>query len=388
MEKIKGIIHDIANKLTISRCVNRKLENLLGKDHKDVKRLKKSLEDSILLLEDLRDSSFDKKKNLPLENIQTIKENDFLKVQSLMSLYDIEIEYRNEVQGDVWINLNNYSSERILCNCIENAKRAGAKKIVIHYSLKGNHLHLKIKDNGKGMSADVLEKIGFGYSSQEGENHGIGTQVVRNIVQEVGGSVQWHSIEDLGTSCNIKFKVISDESKITKRKETLTKRVELINTPNYLEEKKILVASHSPTELGIWQGFLSNIGVQVTTAEYGEAALNQIYKNKPDCLLFNKSLKDMNSQTWLKILMNEESLIDIPKVLYVDENENLEFLKTIPYNEIINYSKFNEQRIFQKLQNLFKDSELRKLNRFKDSVRIAREGELFSVGKPQRKAQN
>lgn len=385
MEKMKGIIHDIANKLTISKSVNRKLENLLGKDHKEVKRLKKSLEDSILLLEDLRESSSKKQKKLPLENIQTIRDNDLLKVQSLMSLYDVEIQYRNEIENDVWINLSNYSSERILCNCIENAKRAGAKKVVIEYALKGNQLQLKIKDNGKGMSPDILEKIGYGYSSQDGDNHGIGTQVVRNIVQEAGGSIRWHSIEELGTCCNIKFNIISDESKIIKRKETQIKRDRLTNGSNFLDEKKVLVASNSPTELGIWQGFLTNIGAHVTTAEYGDVALNQIYKNKPDCLLFNKDLKDMKSTAWLSAVMSEQSLSKIPRVLYIDESENIDFVKNIPCDEIINYTKFDEKRIFQKLNTLLEDKEFKRIK--KEDIAIAKEGETFSLWKTQKKAQ-
>ncbi|OUR98916.1 hypothetical protein A9Q84_05755 [Halobacteriovorax marinus] len=383
MEKIKGIIHDIANKLTISKSVNRKLENLLGKDHKEVKRLKKSLEDSILLLDDLRKSSSDEKKNLPLENIQTLKETEYLKVQSLMSLYDIEIEYRNEIDNDIWINLNSYSSDRILSNCIDNAKHAGAKKIVIEYLLKGNHIQLKIKDNGIGMSQDVLEKVGFGYSSQTGDNHGIGTQVIRNMVQEVGGSVQWHSIEDLGTCCNIKFNIVKDEQQIDMRKETLVKRINLISTPNLIEEKKILVVSHSPTELGIWENFLSNIGAQVATTEYAEVAMNHMYKYKPDCLLFNKSLKDMSAKAWLKIIMSDPSLIGIPKVLYVEEDENLDFLKNIPFDELVNFTQFNEKNIYMKLKTLFQNQELQKLKNTGDQ--IAREGEHFSVSNSQKK---
>ncbi|WP_127717747.1 ATP-binding protein [Halobacteriovorax sp. HLS] len=354
MENLKGIIHDIANKLAISKAINRNLSNLLGKDHKDIIRLKSSIEESVKLLSLLKEKSSTVKRKLPLENILTIKENEFFKIQSLSSLYDIEIEYRNDIETDAWVNLNSYSNDRILCNCIENAKNAGATRILIEYKLKESHLQLNIKDNGAGMNRDVLERIGFGYTSQDGEGHGQGTQVIRSMVQELGGSVEWSSIEDLGTCCKLKYKLENDLEVINQRIKIISESEKINHSSTAISGKKILVVSKSPMELGIWKDFLNGIGANTITCEYGDAALNLIYRDSPHCILIGKEFKDMSSLEWLKIVNSESSYNKIPKILYITESDDIEELNKYQIEDIINYSHFDDKKIFEKIECLLK----------------------------------
>jgi hypothetical protein len=378
MENLKGIIHDIANKLTISKSINRNLANLLGKDHKEVKRLQTSIEESIHLLEELKRKSNNIKRRLPLENIQRIKESEAMKVESLASLYDIELIYRNNISKNIWVNLNSYSSDRILCNCIENAKNAGATKVVIEYSLKRNHLQLTIKDNGSGMNSEALERVGFGYTSQDGEGHGIGTQVIRSMVQELGGSVEWSSIEDLGTCCLLKYKIEHDSEIIQEREETIITNMKLSQSNSIISGKKILVVSKSPMELGIWKDYISSIGAKAITCEHGDVALNHIYKFSPHCILVGKEFKDMSSKRWLELINTDRVNLNIPKVLYITESDDIEELNQFKVDDIINYSAFDNDKIRVKLEHVISQKEVLK-NKKKQLVR---EGEFSSIYTP------
>lgn len=359
MENLKGIIHDIANKLTISKSINRNLANLLGRDHKEIVRLTQSINESVSLLQLLKEKSINIKRKLPLEDIQSIKFKEEFKVESLASLYDINIEYRNEIDSEAWINLNSYSSDRILCNCIENAKNAGASKVVIEYSLKENHLQLDIKDNGSGMNSEALERVGFGYTSQNGEGHGIGTQVIRSMVQELGGSVEWNSIEDLGTCCRLKYRVEKDKDVINLRRKTINESELISEAETDIAGKRILVVSKSPMELGIWKEYLNSIGARTITCEYGDAALNLIYKESPHCIIVGKEFKDMSAIKWLKIVNSEGNNSKIPKVVYITETDDIDLLNQFQVDDIINYSTFDNNKIFQKLQNIFRNIEFK-----------------------------
>jgi CheY-like chemotaxis protein len=369
MENLKGIIHDIANKLTISKSINRNLGNLLGRDHKEIIRLTQSIDESVKLLNQLKEKSLTVKRKLPLENIQRIKSKEAFKVESLASLYDIEIEYRNEVDEEAWINLNSYSSDRILCNCIENAKNAGATKVVLEYSLKESHLQLNIKDNGSGMNSDALERVGFGYTSKDGQGHGLGTQVIRSMVQELDGSVEWNSIEDLGTCCRLKFKVETDQDVIALRRKVIDESEQISESETEIIGKKILVVSKSPMELGIWKEYLNSIGARTVTSEYGDVALNLIYKERPHCIIVGKEFKDMSALNWLKIVNSESNNFKIPKIVYVTENDEIESLNQFQVDDIINYSIFDTKKIFDKLTYLFKNIESTKKKNNKNLVR-------------------
>ena len=377
MENLKGIIHDIANKLTITKAINNNLSNLLGKDHKEIKRLKSSIEESIQLLDELKSKSSNIKRKLPLEDIQKIRENENIKVRSLASLYGIDIVYKNEIEENVWVNLNSYSSERILSNCIENAKNAGANKVVLEYALKKNHLQLTIKDNGSGMNSDALERVGFGYTTQEGEGHGIGTQVIRSMVQELGGTVEWSSIEDLGTCCLLKFKIEKNLKTIKQREELILINKKMSKENAQVLGKKILIVSKSPMELGIWKDYISAIGAKAITCEYGDVALNHIYKFSPHCIIVAKEFKDMSSKRWLELINTDRVNVKIPKILYITETDELDELNEFKVDDIINYSNFDNEKIINKLKKALADKKQKKIKK-----KLVRENEFSSIYTP------
>ena len=360
MENLKGIIHDIANKLTISKSINRNLANLLGRDHKEIIRLTQSIDESIQLLGQLKEESLTVERNLPLENIQNIKRREEIKIQSFGSLYKIDIEYRNSIREEAWINLNSYSNDRILCNSIENAKSAGATKVVIEYSLKENHLQLDIKDNGSGMNSSTLDSVGFGYTSKNGEGHGTGTQVIRSMIQELGGSVVWTSIRDLGTCCRLKYRIEKEPKVINLRRRFIDESGLISESQTKISGKRVLVISKSPMDLGIWKEYLNGIGANAMTCEYGEDALSLVYKEVPHCIIFGKEFKDMSAIAWLKIINSEEKYSKIPKLVFITEANEIESLiSQYQVDDIINYSKFNNKKIFKKLETIFQEAELK-----------------------------
>jgi len=91
---------------------------------------------------------------------------------------------------------------RALTNLTDNAIDAGARSVTVRFHRRGNDLAIVVTDDGRGMSADVLERcFEEGYSTKG--STGMGLAFVKQVVTEHGGSVTIESSEGLGTCCSI-----------------------------------------------------------------------------------------------------------------------------------------------------------------------------------------
>ena len=90
---------------------------------------------------------------------------------------------------------------QVLVNLIKNAvqamEKADTAEPVIQISAAeiDNMLHIRIRDNGPGMAADIQQKIfePFFTTKPIGEGTGLGLSVVYNIMQRLDGSIHCES---------------------------------------------------------------------------------------------------------------------------------------------------------------------------------------------------
>jgi CheY-like chemotaxis protein len=78
----------------------------------------------------------------------------------------------------------------------------------------GPYVQLTVKDNGQGMSREVLERAfdPFFTTKQKGEGSGMGLAVVHGIVEKHEGAVRLESEEGRGTAVNIFLPVFQGEA--------------------------------------------------------------------------------------------------------------------------------------------------------------------------------
>jgi signal transduction histidine kinase len=77
----------------------------------------------------------------------------------------------------------------IVDNFVSNAQKARAANINFHVSKKGNHLNIKISDDGKGIedNVDIARIFELGYSGSEGS--GIGLYHIKSVLELLNGTV-------------------------------------------------------------------------------------------------------------------------------------------------------------------------------------------------------
>jgi len=126
--------------------------------------------------------------------IETNKINLNLKIES----DDIILSIDKKMIDQVFIN--------IIRNAIESLKESKrTKEIEVHAFQSENKIQILIKDNGPGISKDVLEKIFIPFYTTKKGGSGIGLSLSRQIMQLHGGSISVQSELGVETVFTLSF---------------------------------------------------------------------------------------------------------------------------------------------------------------------------------------
>ncbi|PHS73822.1 MAG: ATP-binding protein [Cycloclasticus sp.] len=92
---------------------------------------------------------------------------------------------------------------RALCNVLDNAAYASANYVSIELDWDASSLSVVIDDEGDGMSETQLAKLGTQEGSSKENGLGIGLYLAKEIIQRMGGSIQWRNREKKGVRVSI-----------------------------------------------------------------------------------------------------------------------------------------------------------------------------------------
>ncbi|MPN59732.1 Adaptive-response sensory-kinase SasA [bioreactor metagenome] len=128
---------------------------------------------------------------------------------------EIDIVFDTDVEEKV-MAFDHDNLERIILNLISNAvKFTEAKgKIEVSVEDKGNHVEVRVKDNGIGIPKDKLDIIFERFkqveypSSNPSQGSGIGLFLVKGLVEAHGGTITVHSTIGEGSEFIINLPVI------------------------------------------------------------------------------------------------------------------------------------------------------------------------------------
>ena len=100
--------------------------------------------------------------------------------------------------------------EQVLINLIKNAYESGATEVELTVQFspllgEGSGVRLFVRDNGCGMSPDVLEQAFIPFFTTKPNGTGIGLSLCRQIILKHGGSITIDSEEGRGTTFTIKL---------------------------------------------------------------------------------------------------------------------------------------------------------------------------------------
>ncbi|WYQ43602.1 PAS domain S-box protein [Bacillus sp. FSL W7-1321] len=91
--------------------------------------------------------------------------------------------------------------KQLFINVVKNAAESGASAIVVRAFPSGTQICVAVEDNGCGISADRIERLGEPFYSQKERGTGLGLTISHKIVEAHHGAIQYKS--ELGTGTTV-----------------------------------------------------------------------------------------------------------------------------------------------------------------------------------------
>ncbi|WP_419887991.1 ATP-binding protein [Neobacillus niacini] len=130
------------------------------------------------------------------------------------TLYNVQIE-SHFPKEDIIIECEPNQLKQLFINLIKNSIEASKSdsKISIYLGLNEEHqVAITVKDQGCGISKELLQKIGEPFYSSKEKGTGLGLTVSYKIVQSHQGSINFDSEKGIGTTVNITLPVEQSSS--------------------------------------------------------------------------------------------------------------------------------------------------------------------------------
>jgi nitrogen fixation/metabolism regulation signal transduction histidine kinase len=220
-EMAKQVAHEIKNPLTPMKLTLQQLENALQSGDLSMDKAKKSVGVLLKQVEILNSISisFSTFANMPAPSPQVVDLWQLL--SGSVMLFDAADEGSVRllpVGRALKVSVDPISFSRVVSNVIINAlqsKRDGQEDfgVSIDLSEKANYAVIAVRDNGKGMSQEVQEKIFEPHFTTKKSGSGLGLAMAKQIVTQAGGRIGFESVLNQGTTFLIELPLLSDGSK-------------------------------------------------------------------------------------------------------------------------------------------------------------------------------
>lgn len=106
----------------------------------------------------------------------------------------------NTIRGPIFVLGNSHALKGILLNLLENATEAGATELALMLvSAADNEVEIRVQDNGKGMSKEVLKQIFTPFFTTRSQGTGLGLAAVMAVMRAHQGRVTVQSTPGQGS---------------------------------------------------------------------------------------------------------------------------------------------------------------------------------------------
>ena len=131
-------------------------------------------------------------------------------VDDVRALLDARAEKRGVVlvvEGDATAEVDPQRFKEALVNVIDNAIEASPKGATVRITMGvgGGFVELRVRDQGEGMSSDVLARVGIPYFTTKPDGTGLGFVLARGVIEQHGGTLSLESQRGEGTVASMRL---------------------------------------------------------------------------------------------------------------------------------------------------------------------------------------
>ena len=216
---------------------------------------------------------------------------------------------------------------QVVINLLSNAVKFTDKgKVSIDAYLDNGQIMVEVQDTGIGISEDDKHKV-FERFRQAGDTltdkpqgTGLGLPICREIIEHHGGIIWMKSEVGVGSSFFFSIPVMGDVSReqpiqLDRILKSLKKQIKHSSLNDVKKVPTILVVDDDTPIRSLLRQELTDAGYQVTEAANGKAALDMVRMSKPDLIILDVMMPEINGFDVAAVLKNDPNTMDIPIII-------------------------------------------------------------------------
>jgi len=186
--------------------------------------------------------------------------------------------------------------QQVLTNLVLNARDAMHDRGLITISVQAEEsdVLLRVIDTGSGMPDRVVRHIFEPLFTTKRTGTGLGLAVAQRVIQAHGGTIRAESAVGKGTTFEIRLPAAA----ATRIRQKAAKPAQLLPV-----QRVVLVEDESVIATGIVM-LLESEGVEVRAVELGSQAMSAIEEFRPDAVILDMSLPDMEGSAVYELITN------------------------------------------------------------------------------------
>lgn len=216
-----------------------------------------------------------------------------------------------------------YRLQQILKNLLSNAiKFTSAGSVALHVSVDEaqGSLKFRVDDTGIGISEEMSEDIFEAFQQVDGSakrrfgGTGLGLTISRHLTELLGGSLQFESEYGVGSSFTLALPLNACCSSDASEQADEVRPIDEAETSAAAQRatSQVLIIEDDETFAGILADMVRDRGFEVAVAKRGRAGIELVERLRPDGVILDMQLPDMDGVEVLSHLKFNAETRDIP----------------------------------------------------------------------------
>ncbi|OQY49063.1 MAG: hypothetical protein B6247_24365, partial [Candidatus Parabeggiatoa sp. nov. 2] len=243
-------------------------------------------------------------------NIDTLINEVLSTVQPLVENNILEIE-RPDLLGEMQTDLTKL--RQMLLNLLSNAAKF-TEQGIIHLAVKreGDNINFCVADNGIGMTEEQVQKLFQPFTQADSSTTrryggtGLGLAITKQFTEMMGGTLRVESEFGIGSTFTLSLPAHAKPQHTQSETEI----------PDLLPgDGIVLVIDEEAQVREMLKNHLSKLGYAVAVAANEDESLKLAYKLRPDAIVINVQMAEMEGWQILSTLKNDSLMAHIPVIL-------------------------------------------------------------------------
>jgi signal transduction histidine kinase/CheY-like chemotaxis protein len=215
---------------------------------------------------------------------------------------------------------------QVVINLLSNAVKFTDKgSVVLEAYLDNNQVIVEVQDTGVGIADEDKHKI-FERFRQAGDTltdkpkgTGLGLPICREIIEHHGGIIWMRSEPNVGSTFFFSVPLMGQDGqqpiKLDRILSSLKTQIKHSSSKALGDSPTILVVDDDTPIRSLLRQELTEAGYQVKEAANGKAALDAVRMNKPDLIILDVMMPEINGFDVAAVLKNDPATMDIPIII-------------------------------------------------------------------------